>query len=41
VRLGSAWWFDIAKGDMYAWQDDTRSFVVIDRPMAERLSEGE
>jgi carbonic anhydrase len=36
----SAWWFDIATGDMYAWQDDTRSFAVIDRPMAERLTGG-
>jgi carbonic anhydrase len=40
MRL-SAWWFDIAKGDMYAWQDDTCSFVVIDRTMAERLTGGE
>jgi carbonic anhydrase len=37
VRL-SGWWFDIAKGEMYAWQDETRSFVVIDRATAERLS---
>jgi carbonic anhydrase len=40
LRL-SAWWFDIAKGDMYVWQDDMRSFAVIDRPMAERLTGGE
>jgi carbonic anhydrase len=40
LRL-SAWWFDIAKGDMYAWQDDTHSFAVIDRPMAQRLTGGE
>ena len=33
----SAWWFDIAKGDMYAWQVDTGWFAVIDRQMAERL----
>jgi carbonic anhydrase len=33
----SGWWFDIAAGDMYAYEPDSRSFVVIDRDEAERL----
>ena len=33
----SGWWFDIATGDMYAYERETRSFHVIDREVAERL----
>jgi carbonic anhydrase len=33
----SGWWFDIAAGDMYAYEPDSRTFVVIDRAEAERL----
>jgi carbonic anhydrase len=33
----SAWWFDVATGDMYAYQADTRSFALIDRALAQRL----
>ncbi len=32
------WWFDIAQGDMYGYQRDTRRFEIIDREFAERLS---
>jgi carbonic anhydrase len=35
----SGWWFDIAKGDMYAYQRETRHFELIDRNTAERLVE--
>jgi carbonic anhydrase len=31
------WWFDIAKGDMYNYQRETRRFEIIDRTAAERL----
>jgi carbonic anhydrase len=33
----SGWWFDIATGNMYAYERASRSFAVIDRKMAERL----
>jgi carbonic anhydrase len=33
----SGWWFDIARGDMLAYQRETRSFESIDRAMAERM----
>lgn len=33
----SGWWFDIATGDMYAYEAASRSFEVIDRQEAERL----
>jgi carbonic anhydrase len=34
----SGWWFDIATGDMYAYEPASRSFEVIDRALAERLT---
>ena len=40
LRL-SAWWFNIATGDMYAYQHEARSFAVIDRALAKRLTGGE
>lgn len=36
LRL-SGWWFDIAKGEMYAYQRERRRFEVIDRNTAEQL----
>lgn len=33
----SGWWFDIATGDMYAYERSSRSFEIIDRREAERL----
>jgi carbonic anhydrase len=33
----SGWWFDIATGDMYAYERASRSFEIIDRTEAERL----
>jgi carbonic anhydrase len=33
----SGWWFDIATGDMYAYERASRSFEVIDRAMADRM----
>ena len=36
LRLGG-WWFDIASGNMFAYERSTRSFEVIDRQEAERL----
>jgi carbonic anhydrase len=33
----SGWWFDIATGDMYAYERGSRSFEIIDRVEAERL----
>jgi carbonic anhydrase len=33
----SGWWFDIATGNMYAYERVSRSFAVIDGKMAERL----
>jgi len=33
----SGWWFDIATGDMYAYERTSRSFEVIDRAMADRM----
>ncbi len=33
----SGWWFDIATGDMYAYERTSRSFEVIDRQVAERI----
>ena len=29
------WWFDIATGDMHAWRERDRSFVLIDRTFAD------
>jgi carbonic anhydrase len=40
LRL-SGWWFDIASGDMYAYQGESASFAVIDRALAERLLGGQ
>jgi carbonic anhydrase len=31
------WWFDIGSGQMFTYQRETRSFVAIDRAVAERL----
>ena len=36
LRL-SGWWFDIASGNMYSYERASRSFVLIDRQLAERL----
>jgi len=36
LRL-SGWRFDVASGDMYANDGESRLFEIIDRPMAERL----
>jgi carbonic anhydrase len=33
----SGWWFDIAKGEMQAYQRESRSFEAIDRNTAERM----
>ena len=33
----SGWWFNIASGDMYAYERRSRSFEVIDRAMADRM----
>jgi carbonic anhydrase len=33
----SGWWFDIATGNMYSYERASRSFVVIDRELAEQL----
>jgi carbonic anhydrase len=33
----SGWWFDIATGDMYSYERESRSFKVIDRQVAERM----
>jgi carbonic anhydrase len=33
----SGWWFDIATGTMYSYERTSRSFVVIDRQVAEQL----
>jgi carbonic anhydrase len=33
----SGWWFDIAKGEMFAYQREKRVFETIDRSLAERL----
>jgi carbonic anhydrase len=33
----SGWWFEIATGNMYSYEQASRSFVVIDRQLAERL----
>ena len=33
----SGWWFDIATGNMYAYERASRSFEVIDRQVAERM----
>jgi len=37
LRL-NGWWFDVASGSMYVYDRTRRSFVVIDRNMAERLA---
>lgn len=43
VRRGdlylNGWWFDIAKGEMLAYERETRSFECIDRKTAERFLE--
>ncbi len=36
LRL-SGWWFDVASGDMYAYDRDCRAFTLIDRTLADRL----
>lgn len=36
LRL-SGWWFDIASGEMFAYEREKRAFAAIDRAMAERL----
>ena len=33
----SGWWFDIGKGDMYAYEPDKRRYELIDRNEGERL----
>jgi carbonic anhydrase len=33
----NGWWFDIATGNMYAYERSSRSFEIIDRQEAERL----
>ena len=33
----SGWWFDVGAGTMHAYDRVSRSFGIIDRPMAERL----
>jgi carbonic anhydrase len=33
----SGWWFDIATGDMYAYERTSRAFEVIDRAAADRI----
>ena len=35
--LLSGWWFDIAGGEMYAYQPESRTFAAIDRRLAEQL----
>lgn len=35
--LLSGWWFDIAKGEMWAFDRESRAFEIIDRKAAERL----
>lgn len=41
VRAGelrlSGWWFDIARGEMLAYERETRAFERIDRQLAERM----
>ena len=34
----SGWWFDIATGAMYAYERASRSFEIIDRALAERIT---
>ena len=36
--LLGGWWFDIATGDMYAYDREIRAFALIDRALAERLA---
>jgi len=38
LRL-SGWWFNIATGDMFAYQRESRAFATIDRETAEHLIE--
>jgi carbonic anhydrase len=33
----TGWWFDIAAGEMYAYERESRAFEIIDRKEAERL----
>jgi carbonic anhydrase len=35
--LLTGWWFDIAKGEMWAFDRESRTFEIIDRKAAERL----
>ncbi len=35
--LLNGWWFDIAKGDMWAFNRENRAFEIIDRQAAERI----
>jgi carbonic anhydrase len=35
--LLGGWWFDIAKGDMWAFDRESRAFEIIDRKAGERL----
>jgi carbonic anhydrase len=37
LRL-NGWWFDVASGSMYAYDRTCRSFQIIDRQMADRLT---
>jgi carbonic anhydrase len=37
----NGWWFDIAKGEMFAYRRDKRRFETIDRTTAERLVNAE
>lgn len=31
------WWFEIAKADVYAYDDDVKKFILIDEQSAERF----
>jgi len=33
----SGWWFDIASGNMFAYQRESRSFELIDRKLAQKM----
>jgi carbonic anhydrase len=33
----AGWWFDVASGDMYSYERDSRSFELIDRRLADRI----
>jgi carbonic anhydrase len=34
----AGWWFDVASGDMYSYERDSRSFQLIERELAARMS---